>query len=47
MQRKKSILCSDCNIQNDAFAASAIQWASETFGFAMPPIKIYEKCKVY
>ena len=25
----KSILFSDCNIQNDAFTASAIQWASE------------------
>lgn len=37
----RSILFSDCNIQNDAFTASAIQWASEAFGFTMPPIKVW------
>lgn len=36
-----SIIFSDCNIQNDAFTASAIQWASEAFGFSMPTINIW------
>lgn len=36
-----SIIFSDCNIQNDAFTASAIQWASEVFGFTMPAISVW------
>ena len=31
----------DCNIQNEAFTASAIQWSSETFKFPMPYIGVY------
>lgn len=31
----------DCNIQNEAFTASAIQWASEMFCFPIPNIKVY------
>ena len=31
----------DCNIQNEAFTASAIQWASEKFKFPMPQINVY------
>lgn len=36
-----SIIFSDCNIQNDAITASAIQWASEVFGFSMPTINVW------
>lgn len=37
----KSIHFSDCYLQIEGFTASAIQWASETFGFPMPDIKTY------
>ena len=30
-----------CDIQNEAFTASAIQWASEMFGFIMPDIRVF------
>lgn len=30
---------SDCDIQKEAFTASAIQWSSETFQFPMPHIR--------
>ena len=36
----RSILFSDCYVQAEGLTASAIQWASETFQFPMPPIKI-------
>lgn len=36
----RSIRFSDCNIQNDAFTACAIQWASEAFGFPMPVVNV-------
>lgn len=32
---------SECNIQKEAFTASAIQWASEMFQFSMPDINAY------
>lgn len=31
----------DCDIQDEAFTACAIQWASETFGFPMPEINVW------
>jgi len=37
----RSILFSDCNIQYEAFTVSAIQWASEIFGFSMPTINVW------
>lgn len=37
----RSIQFSDCDIQNEAFTASAIQWASETFQFPMPDIRVH------
>ena len=37
----RQIQFSDCNIQNEAFTACAIQWASETFQFPMPNITAY------
>ena len=30
-----------CNIQEEAFTAAAIQWASEAFHFSMPHIEVY------
>lgn len=36
----RSIHFLDCDIQNEAFTASAIQWASESFGFVMPEVKV-------
>ena len=30
----------DCNIQNEAFTACAMQWASEAFAFPMPEIHV-------
>ena len=30
-----------CNVQEEAFMAAAIQWASEAFHFPMPNIKVY------
>lgn len=36
----RTIQFSDCDIQNEAFTASAIQWSSETFKFPMPHINI-------
>ncbi|MCI9079965.1 MAG: hypothetical protein HFH68_13785 [Lachnospiraceae bacterium] len=48
----RSIIFSDCNIQDDAFTASAVQWASEVFKFSMPKINVWfddtvEPCGVY
>ena len=37
----RNIQYSDCNIQNEAFTAAAIQWASEIFEFSMPEIRVY------
>ena len=37
----RAIQFSDCDIQNEAFTASAIQWASEIFQFPMPDIRVY------
>ena len=37
----RSIQFSDCNIQEEAFAASAMEWTSEIFGFPMPEIRAY------
>ena len=36
----RNIQFEDCNIQNEAFTASAIQWSSETFKFPMPHISV-------
>lgn len=36
----QSIQFSDCNMQQEALIVSAIKWASETFDFPMPIIKI-------
>lgn len=36
----QTIHFSACNIQNEAFTACAIQWASEIFGFPMPEVKV-------
>lgn len=36
----RSIEFSECSIQNEGFTACAIQWASVTFGFPMPPINV-------
>lgn len=37
----RNIQFSSCNIQEEAFTACAIQWASETFHFGMPEIQIF------
>lgn len=37
----RSIQFLDCDIQNEAFTVSAIQWSSEIFEFPMPDIKVY------
>ena len=37
----RSIQFSDCCIQNEAFTACAIQWASEAFVFPMPKINVW------
>lgn len=37
----RSIRFSDCNAQIEGFTAAAIHWASETFHFPMPTIKVY------
>ena len=36
----RHIIYSPCHIQNEAFTAAAIQWASETFHFPMPNITV-------
>lgn len=36
----RSIQFTDCDIQKEAFTASAIQWSSETFHFPMPHISV-------
>lgn len=35
----RSVQFSECYVQNEAFAACAIQWASEAFRFPMPDIR--------
>ena len=37
----RAIQFSDCDIQSEAFTASAIQWASETFQFPLPDIRVH------
>ena len=37
----RQICFSVCDIQNEAFTACAIQWASEIFQFPMPDIRVY------
>ena len=36
----RNIQFSVCDIQEEAFTASAMQWASEMFGFPMPEVKV-------
>lgn len=43
-----SIYFSDCNIQDEAFTLSAMEWAGKAFGFSIPKIKIsFDNLKGY